>query len=186
MGDGKGLATYSKNDFNLDKTITMPGFQITVYSSSLIQSVAVYRSAGTSLVDVTNAILSHLDHEKVNVILGDVNVCVKKEPNNVLTDSLLGIGFKQMSNKPTHTQGGIIDHTYVRDAQGLFGTPILYRFSPYYSDHHSLCLSLPISTPQVILGDHNMHCLTALVTGRGPADRQPSDGPQADGKEQKK
>ena len=35
-----------------------------------------------------------------------------------------------------------IDHTYVRDTRGIFETPVLHRYSPYYTDHDAHCITL--------------------------------------------
>ena len=54
-------------------------------------------------------------------------------------------GFSQLMQEATHIQGRVIDHIYVNDASCILE---IERFSPYYSDHDGLLVSLDI---QVII-----------------------------------
>jgi endonuclease/exonuclease/phosphatase (EEP) superfamily protein YafD len=47
------------------------------------------------------------------VIVGDFNVNVLKEPNNLLIKALASKDFCQVVRSPTHMSGSCIDHIYV-------------------------------------------------------------------------
>ena len=82
--------------------------------------------------------------ERPTIITGDINVCLDKEPRNILTTVLVDMGFYQLAKDPTHVKGGRIDHAYVRDPESQLSNLHLTRYSPYFSDHDSLCVSFNI------------------------------------------
>ena len=70
----------------------------------------------------------------------DRNVCLKKEARNKLTVELESMGFAQLNKEATHIGGGHIDHMYMtREASGR---ATLERYTPFYSDHDALCLTV--------------------------------------------
>ena len=52
-------------------------------------------------------------------------------------------GFYQLIEKPTHIQGGLIDHTYVNKVL-MQKDPFTSQRSVTYSDHDKNCLTYPI------------------------------------------
>ena len=50
--------------------------------------------------------------------------------------------FKLITDEATHIGGGYIDQAYIRDEENLFHSTKLERYSPYYSDHDALCITL--------------------------------------------
>ena len=142
VANGKGLATYHTTDFKLVQVIKEPDYQISVLSNQLVQSIGIYRSQSAKLSAVKDAIVSLLDENKVNVVMGDFNICTKKDPDNIVTRCLLDLNFELQDSEATHIKGGTIDHTYVRDTKQIFEKPVLHRYSPYYTDHDAHCLSL--------------------------------------------
>ena len=142
IGNGKGLVSYHNNDFKFITNIKEANYQISVLSSQLVQSIAVYRSQSAKPSVVKEAIVSLIHKDKVNIVTGDFNICTKKEPNNVITGCLLELNFKLLQSEATHMKGGTIDHTYIRDTKGIFEEPVLHRYSPYYTDHDAHCISL--------------------------------------------
>ena len=82
------------------------------------------------------------------IITGDFNLCFKTNSNNGVTKRLLELGFTQLVKEATHIQGGHIDHVYWRDqVSPVFQEPVLERYSPYYSDHDALLVTLKLQTP---------------------------------------
>ena len=74
------------------------------------------------------------------MIVGDFNACYRDDHNNKLIHGLLQMGFKQIIDKPTHIRGRIIDQIYMNDPSRL--TFSVEKYSPYYTDHDALCISL--------------------------------------------
>ena len=59
-----------------------------------------------------------------------------------MSKGLLDHGFEQLVKEATHIRGGHINHAYFRDTARFFETPIIERYSPYYSYHDAVCLVL--------------------------------------------
>ena len=53
------------------------------------------------------------------------------DSNNNFFSRLASVSFDQLVNQPTHIEGGIIDHLYVRKVK----TVKTFLHHPYYSDH---------------------------------------------------
>ena len=51
-------------------------------------------------------------------------------------------GMQQLMTEPTHILGGHIDHVYWKDEHEHWMSPIIERYSPYYSDHDGSCITL--------------------------------------------
>ena len=73
------------------------------------------------------------------VVIGDFNY--EAGEVNTLSRFFSSKGLIQIVNRPTHVEGGIIDHCYV-NADWKYSIKIDYIF-PYYTDHAAICLSLP-------------------------------------------
>ena len=86
---------------------------------------------------------SFIDKDKTTLISGDFNVCAIKEEKNSISEMLQKLGFKQLMKEATHIQGGLIDHVYWKDVRSpRFEEPTVERYSPYYSDHDALLVTL--------------------------------------------
>ena len=51
-------------------------------------------------------------------------------------------GFEQLVREPTHIRGGHIDHAYWKDDARVWMELQIERYSPYYSDHDAVCITL--------------------------------------------
>ena len=65
-----------------------------------------------------------MDPTRICIIAGDFNLNFKTDSNNVIIKELLKTNFTQMIDEPTHMQGGIIDHLYVRCPTNYYGIEI--------------------------------------------------------------
>ena len=140
-GNGKGIATYSKHSsvnswMNSDKTM-----QILKKMFVKLDTINVYRSQKGNQHELIQILEKMIDREKFCIIMGDFNLCGKEEQRNVVTLFLERQGFTQLMKEATHIQGRAIDHIYVNDEARVLE---IERFSPYYSDHDGLLVSLDI------------------------------------------
>ena len=143
VGLGKGVAALVKNEIEYKKEeVAEEKLQIIKISLKALDSINVYRSAGYSLDDTFDKIEELIDDSKTTLIMGDFNVCLQKNPTNGLTRKLTEIGFSQLVTKATHIEGGHIDHIYWRDFLGEWTDPKLEIYSPYYSDHDGILITL--------------------------------------------
>ena len=116
--------------------------QITKFSSSSIDIINTYRSANGHSVELLNNIIKMAPLENAVLITGDFNICYQMNRMNRLIQGLENLGFRQLVNEATHIRGRHIDHVYWRDPTGTWSEPDLDRYSPYYTDHDAIGLTI--------------------------------------------
>ena len=142
---GKGIASYVRNNMKIqfqENDAEDTGIQIVKFNSEEIESIVVYRSSFGNVGNLTEKLSSLSNTKRCQIITGDFNICMKKKPNNLVTSMLVSNNFKLITDEATHIGGGYIDQAYIRDEENLFHTTKLERYSPYYSDHDALCITL--------------------------------------------
>ena len=146
VSNGKGISSYFKQSSIQGPQIESfkgADFQLSILSLPKVDCINVYRSSTGSIVETAGAILAMIKDNKPTLITGDFNVCTVKQPNNSITGKLLDLGFNQLVQEATHIRGGHIDHVYWRDTvKSAFKEPVLERYSPYFSDHDSILVTL--------------------------------------------
>ena len=125
-----------------EKDIALETLQITKCHVEGVDSITVYRSSSHSILETTEAIKSITDVNKPTLIKGDFNLCTIKDGNNSVTANLEKLGFKQIVRKATHIEGGHIDHCYWLDKTQIWEQPKLERYSPYWTDHDALLVTI--------------------------------------------
>ena len=141
VGPGKGVAAFYKAEiFNQRTDCRLEGAQMSMFESPEVDVIIVYRSQGQNLEEIADKVDVWRDPAKVTVVCGDMNVCLKKEARNKLTVELESMGITQLNEEATHVAGGHIDHMYV--TKEAAGKTSLERYTPFYSDHDALCLTL--------------------------------------------
>ena len=138
-GNGKGIATYYKSDFNLIKEINEANYQMTKFSSNDCDIINVYRSQGAD----TSSFLKHLNalvqNSKECYIVGDFNINFIECKKHAISERLHLQGFEQLVLSPTHENGSLLDHAYIKCKCDLNHQALLHW--PYYSDHAAICIS---------------------------------------------
>ena len=84
-----------------------------------------------------NELLNILPKKGPTIVVGDFNIH-PKEQNSYFVQLLAKMtskGFNQHIDKPTHRDGNILDHMYVREIE-MSGWQF---YHPYYSDHDAIC-----------------------------------------------
>ena len=152
IGRGKGIGTYTKETINLHHLATIGRPNLQISKSSLIQGNGdafnavqifnIYRSSDSKVEDLIDHLIDLIEVNQTTLITGDLNICKVKEPKNKVTTLLTRMGFKELIDEATHIQGGHIDHTYWIDPDGRWQSPSVERYSPYYSDHDGLLITL--------------------------------------------
>ena len=140
----RGTAVYSKvKPIQVQKLVSANG-SIIHASFEAFDLISVYRySDSSSLEAFTSQVLDCLNLKKTVIVLGDMNIDLKKHPMNTLTKSLTNIGFQQLVLSPTHIMGGILDHVYAYCKTSAKCT--INRIHPlYYSDHDAVTFFLEI------------------------------------------
>ena len=94
------------------------------------------------MTEVSNVLEELINDDKSTLITGDFNVCFRQNANNVISRNLIQQGFTQLVEKATHVMGGLIDHAYWKDNSDSWQIPQTETFSPYYSDHDAILVTL--------------------------------------------
>ena len=136
VGAGKGIAIFSKPPFSRPRDSNGTNFQITKMSSPDLDVICVYRSSDGSKRELLSKLLDILTFNKASYICGDFNICLFKEPQNVLTDTLKENNFVQIVQNPTFKIGSLLDHGYIRQTNPFTMT----TYAPYWSDHDAVLL----------------------------------------------
>ena len=144
IGKGKGMVSFIREDVVGEhrNDVVKQTLQIQKFSIAGIDSISVYRSSSHSLKDVCEAFDKVVDVGKPTLITGDFNVCTKKNERNVVTASLTKMGFQKMIERPTHIEGGHIDHIYWLDKEERYNLPKVEFYSPYWTDHDGLLVTI--------------------------------------------
>ena len=78
---------------------------------------------------------------KKTLILGDFNCSGLVNADNAIARSIANSGFIQAVQKPTHIQGGLIDHIYVSHHIAPELLQVTQK-AVYYTDHDVMELSI--------------------------------------------
>ena len=141
-GRGKGIASYFANRFSHKHDVKEDGFSISMFQNEEIDVVGVYRSQEGDMTDLIEKLDDIIDDHKTTIVGGDMNICILSSPHNYLTKGMQDRGFEQLVDKPTHIEGGLIDHVYVRIGKDCQYSWNVEDFPKYYSDHDSIGLTL--------------------------------------------
>ena len=80
-----------------------------------------------------------IDNHKPVLILGDFNFCDMDSSSNLTKQFMNENNFIQLIHDPTHIEGNILDHAYIRDVQGTLNYTAQIQ-GRYYTDHKALHL----------------------------------------------
>ena len=107
-----------------------------------IKVIGVYRSQDGDVRNLSMILRDLADSKKTVVIGGDMNLCALTQGNNLVTRSLVEMGFKQLVTEATHTDGRAIDHVYLRTSKNTRFDWTLEHMPKYYSDHDGIGLTV--------------------------------------------
>lgn len=141
-GKGGGVSLYIKEELNFLSSpvnINLDHLQIIKAEFSTFTLIVVYRSPSRNSHSELADLLCELIPSKGSVmIMGDINIHPKEKNDHYtrFNERMANNGFSQIIDKPTHKDGHILDHCYLRDVEIAE-----WRFHhPYYSDHDAICV----------------------------------------------
>ena len=146
ISKGKGIVTYiSKRlitNTEILENVFDTGIQICTSNVDKVSCLAVYRSSFGNVGNLTEKLVKIIKKKKCILVIGDFNICKNKKPTNTVTTVLLSQDFVSLIDEATHIEGGYIDHAYWKDEDQDFLLPKAERYTPYYSDHDAICITL--------------------------------------------
>ena len=140
-GRGQGISLFIRKEHKVSgkpKIFNAQNIQIIRVNFKNLTLVVVYRSPSFNSQDLLiNELLNILPKKGPTIVVGDFNIH-PKEQNSYFVQLLAKMtskGFNQHIDKPTHRDGNILDHMYVREIE-MSGW---HFYHPYYSDHDAIC-----------------------------------------------
>ena len=113
-------------------------YQMTKIVAEAQDVINIYRSDGASSDEFLKDLVKIFDSTKVTYLLGDFNLCFKKENNHPIMKKISHLGFKQKVEHATHIGGHLIDHIYIFSPHNHEILVKILQQSPYFSDHDIL------------------------------------------------
>ena len=154
-GKGKGIVGFYRPDvFTHRADCKLGAAQMSLFVSDALDVIHIYRSQQQQLREIVEKVREWKREDKVVVVCGDLNVCLKKMPENSFSQGMEGLGLSQIGKESTHVLGGQIDHLYVT-SEAVQRTS-LERISPFFTDHDALCCTVGHAIAQVI--NSKSHC----------------------------
>ena len=139
ISNGRGIASFLKDKPGRRETIEDQNMQIEKLSVKNVDIIQVYRSSNGRKRNLIENIASILNHKMMTLIIGDLNICSKSEPEDEVIQFLITNGFRSLMLEPTQISGRSIDHCYISKNAKVAE---IMRYSPYYSDHDALLVTL--------------------------------------------
>jgi exonuclease III len=139
-GKGKGIAIYFKvGTVRHETDIKEENFQLTKFTSELMDLVVIYRSQSGNHKHLTQILEKLIDKEKPLMVLGDFNFCFLDSSMNCTKQFFNKHSFSQLVHEPTHIEGNLLDQALVRDTKKINKYTIELH-SKYYTDHKGLAV----------------------------------------------
>ena len=133
-GRGKGIVTFFKSGFEVERDVTQSRYQMTKITSSSMDIINVYRSSGADTQTFLQDLCGLIDSGNHTLILGDFNICYNSQSSDLLFHTLRCLGFKQLVKSPTHKDGRLIDHVFLFSPDSNVSYEVLQQ-AQYYTDH---------------------------------------------------
>ena len=146
----KSLFLGHTDEVFVESTFRIPGFLLfkmekNSFSELSLKVLLVYRSHQENIHNFLEALRYLLTaHSDISIVLGDFNIDLLKNDRTSIELKNLVFGFKQIVHKPTHIDGGLIDHIYVRKSLlDIFDIDFI-KYSLNFSDHDALKIRLKL------------------------------------------
>ena len=133
-GRGKGIVTFFKSGFEVERDVTQSRYQMTKITSSSMDIINVYRSSGADTQTFLQDLCGLINSGNHTLILGDFNICYNSQSSDLLFHTLRCLGFKQLVKSPTHKDGRLIDHVFLFSPDSNVSYEVLQQ-AQYYTDH---------------------------------------------------
>ena len=135
QGFGKGVVTYFQEQYCVSGSVNKELYQMIRVTKGDFHVINVYCSRGANKQHFFNDLMM-LTRGTVNcMIVGDFNENFLQEPKTRLIQHMLANNLLQLVDTPTHSEGGLLDHVYVKGSSMTFNIDVNFR---YYSDHAAI------------------------------------------------
>ena len=144
-GRSKGIAIFTKQQPLCRESLQTAMCSVIKLTFMKFDLINIYRfSSGHDIIQFTKEVLSLLDESRTQILVGDLNIDLFKNPVNWFTQTMKQKGFTQMVRRATHVLGGLIDHVYFHSPNMEASCTLYKHHNVFWSDH--TCQSLVIQT----------------------------------------
>ena len=134
-GRGKGILTMFDEAHSLfEKDVKNAFYQMTKITSQKRDIINIYRSHGANNLTFKEDLKYLIDKKKDTIIVGDFNICFKKNPNHEVFKMLIDLGFQQLISQPTHIDGGTIDLVFTFCSDKMVKYEVVQQ-AQFFLDH---------------------------------------------------
>ena len=140
-GRGRGLAVFQKQKGTKITDHNEENINITKIEAGEIFVIAIYRSQEGNMTKLIEKLENIMVQSKTTLVIGDMNICNKKNPKNALKKYLEEKKFREIIKKSTHSEGNHIDHAYIMNVGNFVEDPEVKIIPKYYSDHDAICIT---------------------------------------------
>ena len=103
-GRGQGIATFSKESFTIDGYRERENINMIKMKHALFNIIGVYTSQNANPSNIIENLAPMIEITRPTVIVGDFNICLRRNKNNPVTTFLTTAGFKQLVKEATHIE----------------------------------------------------------------------------------
>ena len=103
-GRGQGIASFCRDGFNVKDSIDKENMNLIKVKHISFDIIGVYISKKADHTNVTKNLTSIIEISRPTVIIGDFNVCLRRNKNNPITKFLTTLGFTQLVRQATHIE----------------------------------------------------------------------------------
>ena len=93
VGKGKGIASFYCESFTVENDVQKPLYQITMLKSKSKVIINIYRSQGANNESFIWDLLELINLNEHTIIVGDFNICFKKNPTHIICQTLRDLDF---------------------------------------------------------------------------------------------
>ena len=113
--------------------------QLSKFCSAKFDLIAIYRSKQGNQHEM-NLLIKQLENRNIpQMVVGDLNFHYLEEGANSTKQFFKKENYSQLIMEPTHIEGNILDHAYVRDESGLLNFTAEIQ-TKYYTDHRGIAI----------------------------------------------
>ena len=109
-GHSKGMAIFTRIKPRMVKRIQTDCCSVIMADFEYFEIINVYRFCNTNVLQFTEEIRQMLDPNKTQVLVGDINLDLLKQPDNPFSEEMARFTFRQIVTTPTHLQVHIFFH----------------------------------------------------------------------------
>ena len=142
VGRGQGVAAFNNVQANVVYKFGSPKLSIIALEFRQWLVIFMYASQGAQSQDIISKLANLFCHASDIIVVGDMNWDYFGQ-DNAIKRFFQQNDFVQLIANPTHEQGGLLDHVYMRGGDSEKKVTV-YQKARYYSDHDAILIKINV------------------------------------------